>query len=160
MLEREVAGFFATYHQVIDQGYSYRYYAPEPGPTPIAIAQVRFSDGRPEVSVRLPERGTLPRLRYQRQLALANHLATDFATARERTGDGSRSHWARSYARHLAKAYPGCAEVTLYLQSHLIPDPERIRASLAENGASPVDLDSEDFYTARERIGVYPCDAL
>ena len=77
-LERAVADVFAPYHQVVDQGYAYRYYAPEPGPTPVVTASIHYADGRPEETVRLPARGTLPRLRYQRQLALANHLMSDF----------------------------------------------------------------------------------
>jgi len=159
-LEQTIARLFATYHQWIDQGYSYRYYSPEPGPTPITTARIRFPDGRPEKTVRLPERGVWPKLRYQRQLALANHLADDFRIAQTMTGQGNQSRWARSYARHLAKAYPGCAEVSLFLQSHLIPDPEQIRHELAAPGSTGVDLDADVFFTAPERIGDYPCDAF
>jgi hypothetical protein len=158
-LERGLAQLFAPYHQAIDQGYAYRYYAPEPGPTPVVTAQIHFEDGRPDATVRLPERGTWPRLRYQRQLALANHLFEDFEAARALTGEGRRSHWAQSYARHLGKTYPGSTSVTLYVQMHLIPDPERVRESLAGPRSSRVDLDAEEFYTTPERIGEYPCDA-
>ena len=38
-LERSVADMFVSYHELIDQGYTYRYYAPEPGPTPVVTAQ-------------------------------------------------------------------------------------------------------------------------
>lgn len=158
-LERGLAHLFAAYHQIIDQGYAYRYYAPEPGPTPVVTAKIHFEDGRPDAAVRLPERGTWPRLRYQRQLALANHLFEDFEAARAMTGEGRRSHWARSYARHLGKTYPGSTSVTLYVQMHLIPDPERVRESLAGPRSSRVDLDADEFYTTPERIGEYPCDA-
>jgi hypothetical protein len=163
-LERAIADAFAPYHQVLDQGYSYRYYAPEPGPTPVVTAKIRFDDGRPEETVRLPERGVWPRLRYQRQLALANHLVSDFEEARSATGDGQQSVWARSYARHLARTRKakGCASVTLYAQAHLIPDPGRVREALehADGGSSPVDIDAEEFYTTPERIGEFPCDGL
>jgi hypothetical protein len=159
-LERSAAQVFAPYHQAIDQGYAYRYYAPEPGPTPIAIARIQYRDGRPEETVRLPDRDVKPRLLYQRQLALANHLAEDFEAARSMTGDGSRSRWARSYARHLAKTRPGSASITLLIQSHLIPDPERVRQELAAPGTTHVDLDAEEFYTTPERIGEFPCDGL
>jgi hypothetical protein len=160
VLERDVVRLFAPYHQLIDQGYAYRYYAPEPGPTPIATATIRYADGRADEVVRLPDRGARPRLRYQRQLALANHLIADFEAAREVTGDGSRSPWARSYARHLARARPGSTSVILYAQSHLIPDPERVREALSAPGRPRVDLDAEEFYTTPERIGEFPCDAF
>jgi hypothetical protein len=158
-LERGVASIFAPYHQAIDQGYAYRYYAPEPGPTPVVTAQVHFENGRPDATVRLPERGTWPRLRYQRQLALANHLFEDFEAARAQTGEGRLSRWARSYARHLGRTYPGSTSVTLFVQMHLIPDPERLRAAPAGPAAARVDLDDEEFYSTPERIGEYPCDA-
>jgi hypothetical protein len=157
-LERSVRDLFGAYYQVIDQGYAYRYYAPEPGPTPVVTAVIRYADGSPEETVRLPARGTLPRLRYQRQLALANHLTEDFDAARRETGDGSNSAWARSYARHLARSRPGAAAVTLSTRMHLIPDPAAVRASL--EARRPVDLDAEEFYTAPERIGEFPCDGL
>jgi hypothetical protein len=159
LLERGAASIFAPYHQAIDQGYAYRYYAPEPGPTPVVTARVEFGDGRPDATVRLPERGTWPRLRYQRQLALANHLFEDFEAARAQTGEGRRSRWAQSYARHLGKTYPGSTRVTLHVQMHLIPDPERLRAALSGPAATRVNLDDEEFYTTPERIGEYPCDA-
>jgi hypothetical protein len=159
-LERGLHPLFARYFQVIDQGYAYRYYAPEPGPTPIATATIRYADGRPDQTVRLPDRSVRPRLRYQRQLALANHLAVDFQAARAGTGDGSRSRWAQSYARHLALTHPGASSITLYSQEHLIPDPERVRQALAAPGWPRVDLDAEEFYTTPERIGEYPCDAF
>jgi hypothetical protein len=157
-LERTAAELFAGYHQLIDQGYGYRYYAPEPGPTPVVTATIRFTDGRPEETIRLPQRGLLPRLRYQRQLALANHLVTDFEEARRGTGDGARSAFARSYARHLSRAQPGCAAVTLYAQAHLIPDPRQVGDTL--RGGENVDIDAEAFYTVPERIGEFPCDAF
>jgi len=159
-LERDVVRLFAPYHHLIDQGYAYRYYAPEPGPTPVATATIRYADGRADEIVRLPDRGARPRLRYQRQLALANHLVADFETARSVTGDGSRSPWARSYARHLARTRPGCTSVILYAQSHLIPEPERVREALSAPGHPRVDLDADEFYTTPERIGEFPCDAF
>lgn len=158
-LERSAAELFAPYHQLVDQGYAYRYYAPEPGPTPVVTARVRYGDGREE-TLRLPERGLWPRLRYQRQLALANHLADDYGRARAATGSGLNSVWARSYARHLAKARgPGCASVSLYVQWHLVPDLEHVAEERTRTGQA-VDLDAEEFYTAPERIGDYPCDGF
>jgi hypothetical protein len=156
-LERSVADLFEPYNELIDQGYAYRYYAPEPPPTPVVTATVRYADGRPDESLRLPQRGLWPRLLYQRQLALAFHLRDDFEQARRVTGDGTQSRYARSYARHIARSRPGCATVTLYVQDHLIPDPGRVAEGLHAGRA--VDLDAEEFFTVPERIGEFPCDA-
>ena len=164
-LERTLANRFAAYFQATDQGYSYRYYA-QPGPTPVVLARVAYADGRPDVVVRLPERGVAPRLRYQRQLALANHLAVDVEQSRHHGEDDGGDHtghehggvWARSFARHLARTHPGSSSVVLTLQSHLIPDPARVAGMLARGEA--IDLDADEFYTAPERIGEFPCDAL
>jgi hypothetical protein len=48
--------------------------------------------------------------------------------------------------------------VSLYTQDHLIPDPARVAANLARGEG--VDLDADEFFTAPERIGVFPCDGL
>src|SRR4051794_14766988 len=56
-LERVLSTAFGRYYDLVDQGYAYRYYAPEPPPTPVVTATVRFADGRPEETVRLPRRG-------------------------------------------------------------------------------------------------------
>ena len=159
-LERWLAERFAPYFQVIDQGYAYRYYAPEPPPTPVVTATVRHADGRPDVVVRLPRKETFPWLLRQRQLALANHLYTDFQAARIEGGDGSLSRWARSYARHLSKTHPGAREIALHAQWHLIPDVQKVREALSSPITRKVDLDAEEFYTTPERIGEYPCDAF
>jgi hypothetical protein len=157
-LERGVADLFAAYYELVDQGYTYRYYAPEPPPTPVVTATLHFADGRPDESVRLPDRKAWPRLRYQRQLALAFHLFADFQEARRETGQGSRSRWARSYAKHLCRQRPGCTEVTLFAQLHLIPDLQRTHEALESGGPSAhVDLDAEEYYTIPERIGDFPC---
>ena len=134
LLERSLAEKFAPYFQVIDQGYAYRYYAPEPPPTPVVTATIRFADGRPDETVRLPRKETFPWLLRQRQLALANHLYTDSQAAKTEGGDASRSRWGRSYARHLAKTHPGCSSIVLTTQLHLIPDVERVREMLARAG--------------------------
>jgi hypothetical protein len=158
-LERDLDEFFDRYQQLVDQGYSYRYYSPDPPPTPVVTATLAFADGRPEKSVRIPERGTWPRLRYQRQLALANGLLMDVEDAKAKGLDASRSRWAHAFATHLGRSNPGCSSVTLRWQLHLLPNPDRVRQLLEAPGAGPVDLDAEEFYTAPERIGVFPCDA-
>ena len=105
-LEQRAAGFFKHYHDLINQGYGYRYYArldlsvsPEqrrPWGTPIVLMEIEFDGPGGEVrkeSIRLPElpaHRSWPRLRHQRQLDLAYHLKGD-------------TRWAASYARHLCK---------------------------------------------------------
>ncbi len=158
-LQRSLDSAFSPYHEITRLGQSYGYYIDGAPPTPVISATLSFGDGRPEEVVRIPERGTWPRLRYQRQLALAHALMMDFEEARHVAGDGSRSRWAHAFAAHLGRAHPGCKEVTLRLRMHRAPDPARVRALLARPGAGPIDLDADEFSSAPERIGVYPCDA-
>jgi hypothetical protein len=155
LLEQSLAEIFAPYYQVIDQGYAYRYYAPEPPPTPVVTATIRFPGGRPEETVRLPRKETFPWLLRQRQLALANHLYTEFQAAQAEQGARTESRWGRSYARHLAYTHPGCSAIALSAQLHLIPEIERVRALLGAPGSTGVDLDAEQFFTTPERIGEY-----
>jgi hypothetical protein len=157
-LQRAIADRFAHYYELIDQGYGYRYYAPEPPPTAVVKARLRFADGRGERVVRLPDRAQWPRLRYQRHLALAHHLFEDFSAAKEAPGGPEPSRWAASYARHLCRTNPGCTGVTLTLEMHLIPDLRLIREAASRPGAAPVDVDAEAFFTVPERIGDYSCD--
>jgi hypothetical protein len=152
-LEQRIAAQFSRYFELIDQGYSYRYYAPEPPPTPVIEAVMHYADGHPDRTVRLPDRSARPRLLYQRQLALANSLFVEYAAAREQ---GERhAHWAPSYARHLGRMH-GCTSVTFLLKRHLIPDPARIVT--AESEGRPAGIDDAEFYTVPERIGDYACD--
>jgi hypothetical protein len=155
LLERSLAGLFAPYFQVIDQGYAYRYYAPEPPPTPVVTATIHYAGGRPDETVRLPRKETFPWLLRQRQLALANWLTMDAEAAKYEGGEVSRSRWGRSYARHLAHTHPGCTSIVLSAQRHLIPELDQVRELLATPGSKRVDLDAERFYTTPERIGEY-----
>ncbi len=156
-LERSLADGFRGYYDLLDQGYSYRYYAPEPPPTPIVTATILYADGRSE-EVSLPDRATRPRMLYQRELALANSLFLEVEESRQHRGDPGHGPWAHSYARHLGKIHPGAKTVALSLQLHLIPDPARVEEQLRATGKAP-DLDAPEFYTVPERIGEYPCDA-
>jgi hypothetical protein len=149
---------FTPYFELIDQGTSHRYYSPEPPPTPIVTARLRFDDGRPEQVIRIPDRARAPRLHYQRHLALANHLTNDFQAAKNSPEGPQASVWAASYARHLCRMNPGCSGVTLTTQFHLIPGPEQIRQALIDSGGRPFDVDSEEFYTVPERMGDFACD--
>lgn len=156
--ERQVAQAFAPYNELIDQGYSYRYYI-DPPPTPIILATVKFQDGRPDKPVRIPDPEVRPRLLYQRQLSLANSLSEDFEDAR-RHGEADHSRWARAFAKHLGAVNPGATSVVLQRRFHLIPELGEIARELAERPYSRkgIDLDAERYYTAPERIGEFPCD--
>jgi hypothetical protein len=159
LLERRLADLFTPYHDLFDQGYAYRYYA-EPPPTPVMTATIEFADGRPAETVRLPGREVPgPRLRHQRQLALANALFEDVQEARRVTGEARNSRWAQSYARHLCRSRPGAQSVTLHLLQHLIPDAERVREELSRPGRRSFDLFDESLFTTPEWIGDFPCDA-
>jgi hypothetical protein len=159
-LEQAIADSFTPYYDATDLGYSYRFYA-EPPPTPVVTATLRFDEGRPEESVRLPGREVAgPRMRHQRQLALANALYSDVQEARARAKDAGRSRLARAYARHLCRSRPGCRSVTLHVQQHLIPDPAQVREATAPPGAPRFDLFAETMFTTPEWIGDYPCDGF
>ncbi len=158
-LERQVDAPFEWYQGLIRQGYSYRYYSPEPPPTPVVTATLAFRDGRPDQVVRLPDRGAWPRMLYQRELNLANWLMADVEDARHNGGDGAKSRWAQAFAAHLGRTHPGCSSVTLRNQLHLVPPLDRVREERTHPGSKPVDLDADEFYTTPERIGVFPCDA-
>lgn len=159
-LERAIADGFLPYFDAIDAGHTYRFYA-EPGPTPVVTATITYGDGRPEETVRLPERNLSgPRMRHQRQLALANALNDNVREARHRTGDPSQSVLARAYARHLCRTRPGCVSVTIRLQQHLYPDPAQARDELESAESARVDLFAERLFTTPERVGEFSCDDL
>jgi len=169
-LEQAIADGFTPYFDLMDLGYSYRFYT-EPSPTPVVTAALQFGEGRPEEIVRLPARHVPgPWMRHQRQLALANALNSDVQEARRRAGDASQSRLARAYARHLCRSRPGCRTVTLRVQQHLIPDPAQAREAIAGDGlgagvgpgtGSPrLDLFDDRMFSTPEWIGDYPCDAF
>jgi hypothetical protein len=157
-LERRIADFFRPYHDLVDQGYAYRYYA-EPPPTPVITATLHFGEGRPDQTVRLPDRNLRgPRMRHQRQLALANALFADVADARRLTGDAGKSRLAAAYARHLCTVHPGCTSVILHGSQHLIPDPDHVQEALSAPGQPRFDLFDESLFTTPEWIGEFACD--
>jgi hypothetical protein len=160
LLEQSIAEVFSPYHDLVDLGYSYRYYA-DPPPTPVVTATLEFGDGRPDETLRLPGREVAgPRMRHQRQLALANALFMDVRAAKEQTGDSSKSRLARAYARHLCLTRGDCRSVTLRLQHHLIPELEQVREATRSPGAARFDLFAESLFTTPEWIGDYPCDGF
>jgi hypothetical protein len=158
LLERAIADLFKPYYDLVDLGYSYRYYA-EPPPTPVFLATLDLGEGRPAKTVRLPGRHVAgPRMRHQRQLALANAIFMDVQEAKRGTGNVKESRLARAYARHLCSVEPGCRMVTLHLQQHLIPELDQVRESLAQPGAVPIDLFADSLLSTPEWIGDFSCD--
>ena len=122
-LERSLADLFLPYNQTIDQGYSYRYFAPEPPPTPVLLATLIAADGRELETIRIPERGISPRMRYQRQLAIAREMAVSLEESR-RDPHHRPAFWGPSFARELGGRNPDCVRVRLLIQQHLIPNLE------------------------------------
>jgi hypothetical protein len=157
-LEMSWARLFRSYYDLMAVGYPYRYYAPEPPPTPVVEATLHFKDGRADEKIRLPNRKARPLLRYQRQLALAYHLTQDFEEKQAMTGDGRDCHVGRSYGRHLCITHPDCERVSFYILVHRIPDLLSARAAMAAPGAGRFDADAEEFYEAPVWIGDFACD--
>jgi hypothetical protein len=159
-LARRIADLFTPYFDLLDLGYSYRFYS-EPPPTPVMEATLRFQGSKDDKVIRLPGlRVPGPRMRHQRQLALANALFLDVQEAKERTGERSQSELARAYARHLCRTNPGCSSVMIHFFQHLIPAPDQVRAALRAPGAPPFDLFAESLFTTPERIGEFTCDGF
>lgn len=156
-IEREAAQFFRCYYELINQGYGHRYYSrldttvnahnPRPWATPVIVAEMEFDQpqgGTSSEVVRLPSpERSLVRLRHQRQLDLAYHLASD-------------PRWAASYARHLCKTR-GCHRVTLYTQEHRIPDLALVREAAIGRSATIIDLDTDSTYGPRVKLGEFRC---
>jgi hypothetical protein len=158
LLERRIADLFTPYHQLVDQGYAYRYYA-EPPPTPVITARLRFGEGQTDRVVRIPDRALVgPRMRHQRQLALANSLFLDFQQTREPGAPERTSRLAAAYARKLCAEFPGCRTVTLHAQQHLIPDPHHVTERRGDPSARGFDLFEESLFTTPQWIGDFPCD--
>jgi hypothetical protein len=159
-LERAFADVFISYFDLADVGYSYRFYS-EPPPTPVVTATVHFGGTRPDEVVRLPARHLAgPAMRHQRQLALANALFQEVLETTERTGHGSGGPLARAYARHICRSSPGCQNVTLHVQQHLIPDLDAVLRSNPGPGAASFDLFDESLFSTPQWIGDFPCDEL
>ena len=156
-IERQAAQFFRCYYELINQGYGHRYYSrldttvdshnPRPWATPVIIAEMEFDKpqgGTNSEVVRLPSsERPLVRLRHQRQLDLAYHLASD-------------PRWAASYARHLCKTR-GCQRVTVYTQEHRIPDLAVVREAAIGRRATIIDLETESTYGPRVKLGEFRC---
>lgn len=140
-LEEAIARPFRPYYELTDQGHDHRFYS-DIGPTPILLAELRFADGRPSRTIRIPDRGVRPRIVYQRQLALAHWARLD-------------ERWAQSIARHLCWREQGCSGVTIRLQLHDNPTPGQLIEAAGRR--KPIDPDSEEFYAVPILLGDFPC---
>lgn len=156
-----MANKFLGYFQILDLGQGYRFYAPSPAPTAIVTAKlkIRDDDGRIHYKTEcIPDRNTGPRLRLQRQLALANSLWTEYERELTAPGGDHSSHiLAESYARHLGNGVAGCESVELFVHRH--PDPSALENALRHGSKLTLkELDTERFSTPIESLGVFPCD--
>ena len=159
LLERRIADLFTPYHDLVDQGYAYRYYA-EPPPTPVITATLRFGDGRPAEVVRLPARGRWV-VRGCGTSGSSPWPMPCLPTSRRRSSGGetaAAAGWPGPMRRHLCSTHTGCTEVTLHAQQHLIPDPDHVLEALATPGAARFDLFDEALFTSPEWIGDFTCD--
>lgn len=161
ILEQALANKFLGYYQILDLGQGYRFYAPRPAPTAIITAKLKVRDAQGKLSyqtVRVPDRDSRPRLRLQRQLALANSLWAEYESQlRAHDGHASSPMLAKAYARHIGKSVPGCESVELFLHRH--PDPAAVEESLRQGRVLTLkDLENELFNTPTESLGAFPCD--
>ncbi len=154
-LTRQVGRWFWSYIVLINQDYAHAYFAPNPEPrTPVVTARLRFKTGGPYHDVRLPDKSTQPRIRYVRQIAMAWHLTheskeVDFA---------KHWYWARSYAKHLCRAHPDCDRISLLVQWHRAPNPNKLLDAIARSAVP--DYDSDDWFSPPQLIGEFACDDL
>ena len=139
---------FKPYYDLTNQGYTYTYYAPEPPPTPVVEATLKFADGRPSRVIRLP--GAV--------LGLASSISGNW---RWRTGctptsmrparspaTAGRVAGRASYARHLCATYPGCKEVALQTRMHKIPELPRV-LEILESSRGAASTSTPRSFTAR-----------
>ncbi|MDR3639628.1 MAG: hypothetical protein P4L84_37860 [Isosphaeraceae bacterium] len=148
---------FRPYCDLTFQGVAYRYYSrldttvdpanPRPWGTPILLAEMESKDQDGTTlrrTLRLPDAEPVwPRLRHQRRIDLAFHLAAD-------------PRWAASYARHICKSY-GCERVSLSVQAHYIPDLSRLHNADGALTASLLEPDDGSTYGPRIKLGEFRC---
>ena len=155
-LEHAAYMAFKPYYDLIDQGYAYNYYAPEPPPTPVVEATLHFADGRPDATIRIPDRGTGPGCGIR-----GNWLSPTTCMTISRWPGASRATAARAAGPLVRPApvrdAPRLSGVTLQVRMHKIPELPRIHEIWESSRRARVDLDAEEFYSEPERIGEYPC---
>lgn len=160
-LQQMLANKFLAYYQFFDLGQGYRFYAPRPAPTAIITAKLKIRDENGKIdyeTVRIPDRNTWPRLRLQRQLAMANSLWGEYE--RSLTLPDGHQHKpliARAFARHIGKSVKGCESVELFL--HRNPNPRTVEMALRRGQVlTHKDLEDESFNTPIESLGAFPCE--
>ncbi len=159
-LERDFAGWFGPYPSLVALDSVHRYYAPAPPPTPILTLEITLDDGSTQLK-RIPDRGARPRLRYQRQLALAYHLYAEFQRASRDPRGPRASAWGASYARHVLLENPRGRRVVLRAQEHLIPFLMGERPHEGDESAHGLlDPDDPRYFTVPEVVGEYSREEL
>ena len=153
VLQQRWNSAFFKYFQLTDQGYSYRYYSPEPPPTPVAEATLTFQDGRTE-RIRIPDRSARPRLLYQRQLALSHALEADHRAAQQSMAGPQTSVLSKAMAKHLFRKYD-CERIAFDVRMHFAPPLDRVREGLEGPRSRRIDPEADEFYSPRERIAQF-----
>ncbi|GAC1334002.1 MAG: hypothetical protein NVSMB14_01000 [Isosphaeraceae bacterium] len=158
--EQELALRFAPYVNFINQHNTHRYYSPQPGPTPTLLFRIHYKDEkRTDETIRIPDPSVRPRIRFQKQLAIAENVSFEYGIVKDSLL-GAKSPTEMLYpayfARRLCKTHPGAASVEVILRIHNFPPPQVAYKAAAESGT--LDLDQDEFYAPAVTLGVYPCD--
>jgi hypothetical protein len=161
-IEREIMECFAPYICLINQQTAHRYYAPQPGATPIVLFRVKYRDKtRPDEIVRIPDPKVWPRIRFQRQLAMANNVLAERGMYNRAMMRGERPPemlYPAFFARRVCWTHPGCESVEVVLRMHNFPPP--LIAYEAARKSGTLNLDQEAFYGPPDKLGDFPCDEL
>ena len=131
---------FQPYLQVLYLNHGYGFFAPEPAPSMMLEYEAVLPDGSVKSGRNPPIEGIQPRLLYQRNLLLTEHLHLAPADRHD--------EWYRSYARHLCHAL-GARRVRLTTLVHSPPSPTMVRSGYEDD--DPILY--ERFY-----LGEFPCE--
>ncbi len=108
---------YADYLSTLSMAHAHRFFAPEPGPGRRLRYEIETETG--VIAGELPDDAAWPRLRYHRQLMLA-----------ERSGGKQRQEdWYAAYARGLLWGHGG-ERITLWQVTHELPTPAAVRSGL------------------------------
>ncbi|HVU86867.1 MAG TPA: hypothetical protein VHD36_06075 [Pirellulales bacterium] len=124
---------FGPYLGAAYMGHSYKFFAPDPGPSHLVRYDLEFADDSHRTGVFPNLDEEWPRLFYHRHFMLSEFVnlappdpnippTTEWAQLPLASG---QQQYARSYADHLLAKYDA-RRVTLWLQEHLIPEPEQV----------------------------------
>lgn len=120
---------FHVYHEAIYLGHSYKFFAPDPGPSHLLRYELEFADGHREVGVLPSRQDHWPRLLYHRHFMLSEFVAM-FPPSEVRQWEKLplsplQKAYARSYARHLLKS-KGAKSAKLFLVEHELAEPDEV----------------------------------